>query len=303
MNLHAAGTTTHEGPGIIVEEFDASTPTAEACAKLRRLIYEKKIVILRGQRLSPAQFVDFGRLMGEIEVYYQKMYHHPEHREIFVSSNVKKNGEQVGVPQTGMFWHSDYCFMPRPFGITLVHPQVVPPTNRGTYFIDMGRAYADLTPDRKSAIQGTHALHSPRRYVKIRPEDVYRPVGEILDDIERETPPVAHPTTFEHPVTGERILYICAAATYQINDAEGRPIDGDVLPELLRSSGQFDDTFTHPGIHLQRFEAGDLLMWDNRSLIHRARHSERPQPTVSHRITVHDEYGFFGSEGDGSGTP
>jgi alpha-ketoglutarate-dependent taurine dioxygenase len=54
------------------------------------------------------------------------MCHHPEQREIFVSSNVISGDTRVGVPQTGKFWHADYQFMPNPFGLTLIYPQVVP---------------------------------------------------------------------------------------------------------------------------------------------------------------------------------
>ena len=73
-----------------------------------------------------------------------------------------------------------------------------------------------------------------------------------------------------------------------VQDADGvdRP---DLLNELLEATGQLDRNFEHENIHLQTFEKGDMLVWDNRSLIHRALHTATPEPAVSYRVTVYDE--------------
>ncbi|MBV9023634.1 MAG: TauD/TfdA family dioxygenase [Streptomycetaceae bacterium] len=275
--------------GATVEDFDHTSASDTDIEILKQTVYTKKIAVLKGQELSPRQFLELGKRLGDPETYYEPMYHHPEIKEIFVSSNVPENGKQIGVPKTGKFWHADYQFMPDPFGITLIHPQVIPQKNRGTYFIDMGRAYEKIPEELKKAITGTYCRHSVRKYFKIRPQDVYRPLSEIIDEVERKTPAVLQPTTFTHPLTGETILYISEGFTVGIEDADGTPLDDDLLCRLFEATGQLDDTFTHDNIHLQSFEQGDLLIWDNRSLIHRARHTDTPEPTVSHRVTVHDE--------------
>jgi taurine dioxygenase len=221
------------------------------------------------------------------------MYHHPEHREIFVSSNVPEQGKQVGVPKTGNFWHADYQFMARPFGLTLIYPQVIPKVNRGTYFINMERAYQNLPNELKSAIDDTRAEQSPRRYFKIRPSDVYRPISELLGEIEERTPAVKHPTTFVHPVTGGTVLYVSEGFTCALEDSKGEPLAGGLVSKLLEASGQYDMTFKHENIHLQAYEEGDLIIWDNRSLVHRSLHTTTPEPAVSHRITVHDDFPFY----------
>jgi taurine dioxygenase len=250
-------------------------------------VYRERIVVLKGQDLSAAEFVELGRRFGEPEVYYEPMYRHPEHEEIFVSSNVPTEDGRVGVPRTGEFWHADYQFMPRPFGLTMIYPQVVPSEERGTYYIDMARAYQRLSPELRARVDGTMARHSARRYFKIRPSDVYRPIQDVLADIERKTPPVAHPTVFEHPVTGEPVLYISAAFTYAIDGRED-----DLVTELLTESGQLDENFDREDIHLQFLHKGDLLIWDNRALVHRARHAASTEPAASYRITVHDDHAF-----------
>lgn len=278
--------------GATAEDFELATASDSDFAKITETVYSEKIVVLKGQELSPQEFVALGRRLGRPEEYYEPMYHHPEEKLIFVSATTNEDGTQIGVPKTGKFWHADYQFMPQPFGLTLIYPQVIPAHNRGTYFIDMGRAYESLTDDLKAELSGTRSWFSVRRYFKIRPEDVYRPIGEILEEIELKTPPISHPTLFRHPATGETILYNSEGFTCGIEDASGDPLPGSLLRRVLEETGQLDTTFRSELIHMQTFERGDLLIWDNRSLIHRARHTTTPEPTVSFRVTVHDKYPF-----------
>ncbi|MFJ6665206.1 TauD/TfdA family dioxygenase [Streptomyces sp. SID8366] len=279
--------------GVTVEGFDHTTASEADIQALKEAVYTKKIAVLKGQDLSPERFLALGRRLGRPETYYEPMYRHPDVPEVFVSSNVPEGGKQIGVPKTGKFWHADYQFMPDPFGLTLIHPQVIPEKNRGTYFIDMGRAYARLPEELRAAVAGTRCRHSVRKYFKIRPQDVYRPLSEVIDEVETKTPPVVQPTTFTHPMTGETILYISEGFTVGIEGQDGAPLGGELLAGLFEATGQLDDTFAHEGIHLQGFEKGDLLVWDNRSLIHRARHTTTPEPTVSYRVTVHDERALY----------
>lgn len=283
--------------GVIIEGFNGATADEAEVAELKRLIYTHKIAVLKGQDLSTDEFVELGGLLGEPESYYEPMYHHPDNKMVFVSSNVPQDGKQVGVPKTGKFWHIDYQFMARPFSITLIYPQVVPQLNRGTYFIDLGKAYEALPQELKDAVSGTTAIHSASRYFKIRPGDVYRPIGEVLAEIELKTPAVRHPAVVKHPFTGESILYISEGMTAGLTDANGKQLEDDLLHRLMEATGQYDTTFEHEHIHLQRFDHGDLLIWDNRSLAHRALHSQAPEPAVSYRVTVYDEYPLDAASG------
>ncbi|MGC5345301.1 (3R)-3-[(carboxymethyl)amino]fatty acid oxygenase/decarboxylase [Streptomyces sp. DT24] len=279
--------------GSTVEGFDLQTATAADFEEIKSRVYSDKILVLKDQDLSPEQFLRLGRSLGTPETYYEPMYQHPEVQEIFVSSNVKDGEQQVGVPKTGKFWHADYMFMPKPFGLTLIYPQVVPTKNRGTFFIDMGRAYETLPQDLKDSLEGAVAVQSVRRYFKIRPHDVYRPISEILQEIETKTPASPHPAVFKHPATGEQVLYVSEGFTESLRDADGDPLDESVLRDVLEAVGQLDETCEHENIHLQTFEKGDLLVWDNRSLVHRALHTATPEPTVSYRVTVHDSFPFY----------
>ncbi|WP_378733442.1 TauD/TfdA dioxygenase family protein [Nocardia brasiliensis] len=274
--------------GVVVEDFDPAS--RDDIRAIKRAVYRERIAVIKGIDLDPHQFVALARGFGEPVRYYEPIYHHPEVPEVFVSSNVDTGEQRVGVPKTGKFWHSDYQFMPRPFDLTFTHTQVVPSHSRGTYFIDLAAAYHRLSPELRQSVADTVATHSVRRYFKIRPSDVYRPVSELLAEIDRKTPPVTMPTVHPHPHTGEPVVYVSEGLTTSITTADGtdRP---DLLHELLTATGQLDDTFEHPAIRLQTFERGDLLIWDNRSLVHRALHNSTCEPAVSHRVTVYDDEG------------
>lgn len=279
--------------GAFVHDFNHKTASDQDIEDLKQLIYEHKIVVLKNQDFSPEGYCDFGYRLGKPEKYYQPMYHHPEREEIFVSSNVAEDGQQIGVPKTGKFWHADYAFMPKPFAFSMVYPQRIPSQDRGTYFIDMSKVYEFLPEDLKSIINDSTSYHSVRRYFKIRPEDIYHPISEILEEIERVTPPSKHPTTFNHPISGETILYITEGFTYQIDDAQGKTLDKSILQSLLAHSGQLDQSYKYPLIEHHTFELGDLRIWDNRSLAHCAHHTANSEPTVTFRLTLHDSYPFY----------
>lgn len=289
-------TRTGGGRGIEVRDFSAVTATADEVALLRRHLYHDKIVVLAQQALGIAEFVALGSAFGTPVAYYEPMYHHPDSEYVFVSSNVDRDTGRVGVPKTGAFWHSDYQFMPEPFAVTCFYPQRLPAAGRGTYFIDMAQAYRRLSPRLRTAIENTYCRHSARRYVKIRPDDVFRPLGEVIAEVEHRTPPQRHPTVLRHPVTGERLLYISEAFTYAIEDASGKALPGTLLSDLLDESGQLDDSCSHPNIFLQSYEPGDVVLWDNRTLVHRALHNPGNDRTESYRVTVLDEFPLTGQE-------
>lgn len=284
--------TTSSGPGAAVEVrgFDPALASRDDVTRVQQHIYQSKLVVLKEQELKPAAFVELSRCFGTPVPYYEPMYHHPENELIFVSSNLNRKKGQIGVPKTGGFWHADYQFMPEPFAITMFYPQLLPSTTRGTRFINMATAYQRLSPQLKEAINGTFSHHSARRYVKIRPSDVYRPIGDVLADIERVTPPRRWPTVVTHPVTGEQILYLSEAFTFEIVDATGDALPRTLLDHLLAESGQLDSTYEHPNIFVQTYEPGDVVLWDNRTLIHRALHNPTNEPTESYRITLTDEH-------------
>ena len=277
-------TVTGHGLGAHVSGLDPANLGDIGADDLREIVYTNKLVVLKDVHPTPSQFIELGRLLGQIVPYYEPMYHHEEFPEIFVSSTEQGRG----VPKTGAFWHIDYMFMPEPFAFTMVLPLSVPGSDRGTYFIDLNRVWESLTPEQQAPARGTFSTHDPRRHIKIRPSDVYRPIGEVWAEISRTTPPISWPTVIRHPKTGQEILYICASGTTEMRDSEGNLVDPEVLADLMESTGQLDSDFASPFIHTQYYEVGDIVLWDNRALMHRAKHGTAEGTLTTHRLTMLD---------------
>ncbi|WP_264993126.1 (3R)-3-[(carboxymethyl)amino]fatty acid oxygenase/decarboxylase, partial [Mycobacterium montefiorense] len=273
-----------EGLGAQITGLDAEDLDKMSTGEIREIVYENKLVILKDVHPSPEQFVKLGRIIGDIVPYYEPMYHHKQHPEIFVSSTE----EGQGVPRTGAFWHVDYGFMPKPIAFTMVVPLAVPGADRGTYFIDLNKVWESLPTKTQNPVRGTFSTHDPRSFIKIRPSDVHKPIGDIWDDITRTTPPRTWPTVIRHPKTDQEILYICAKATTKIQDRDGNVLDPTVLQELMTATGQLDPEYRSPFIHTQHYQVGDIILWDNRVLIHRAKHGTAEGTLTTHRLTMLD---------------
>ena len=92
-----------EGLGAQVTGIDPKNLDIITTDEIREVVYQNKLVVLKDVHPSPEEFIQLGKLLGEIVPYYEKMYHHEDHPEIFVSSTEQGRG----VPKTGAFWHID----------------------------------------------------------------------------------------------------------------------------------------------------------------------------------------------------
>lgn len=278
------------GLGIVIEGLDARAIDAAEAAALRERIHHEKLVVLKGQQLSREEYVAFGRVMGRPQVYFQPNYHHPEHPEIFVSSNVPENGQKVGVAGTGKFWHSDYQFFDEPLSITTVYPQVLPSHPRETIYLDMERVLENLGASWRKRLEGLWAFHEATWYYKIRPADIDRPVLDLVEEFRRESPGALHPMIIEHPTLGYEALYVSEGFTTGV---AGMPYE-----ESRRFLRELMVAIDRPqACHHQTWELGDLYLWDNRGLIHRAGFVPSQEPTVSYRVGVYEDLPFYKDPG------
>lgn len=279
--------------GVAVEDFDTKDATTAKLDELNRLVYTHKIVVLKNQNLTDQEFVDFSGQLGEPVPYLQKNYHHPEHPLIFVSSNVHVDGKKMGVARTGGYWHSDTAFQERPVPFTMLYPKIMPKdSTRTTLFIDLEKAYRALPDDLKRRLDKSTFLHSGRWKYKVRKQDAGFDISEILAMIDQVQPPVRHPAVIVHPVTRERIIYATRGFTVGVADVE--PHEGAALLEELFAFVERDEF-----VSTFKWELGDIIIWDNRFLAHRAGRTQSPndhldasaakeEPTMVYRIIVDD---------------
>lgn len=285
-------TITEAAPGHIgaevrgwdVTTFTKGCPEAE---QLRQLIYRNKVVVMRDQyELSEQQYVDFARAVGRPQVYFQPQYHHPDHPEIFVSNNLNEDGKKFGVSGTGRYWHTDCSFEKHPLSFTCVRPIFFPKSARETSYIDMARVYRELPNELRAYVDGAMAVQEAWPRYKVQAGDLDRSIAELIENFKAECPPQAHPAVIEHPVTGEKCLYISSGFTSKL---EGLSYEENekVMKALL-------DFVEQPKfIHTHYWADNDLLIWDNRSLIHKGSKAKPGEYSRMYRIGIYDDLPFY----------
>jgi taurine dioxygenase len=276
--------------GCSIFGVDANTSTSADIGALKDLLYRNRLIVLKDQEVSEQQYCDFAGRFGFPVPYLQSNYHHPEFPLIFVSSNIKKDGKQIGVARTGGYWHSDTSFEKQPKVITMLMPKVLPRQQRSTKFIDMAEVYSALPKATQNRLVGAECLHSGRWRYKIRPEDVGLDIFEILQMIDCFAPTVRHPAVIEHPYTREKVLYANRGFTIGVAD---RSLDesANLLKEI------FDFAESDRFVREVRWSMGDIIIWDNRFLSHTSgRNSGPEEETMMYRITAHDDYPLCASQ-------
>ncbi len=255
-------------------------------AALRELVWREKLVVLSGQSFANEEYVAFARRLGHVRPYFQSNYHHPDHPEIFVSSNVPENGKKVGVAGTGRMWHSDYSMFDDPLSMTMVSPMIVPRGKRKTFFIDMGRVLRELPAELRRTLAGRRTFHEATWYYKIQAHDVDRAIIELVEEFRQLSPGAWHPAEIEHPVTGERMLYVSSGFTTKVEGMSHE--EGEAFLKRLCAFVE-QERF----IHAQDWREGDILLWDNRFFIHHASTVAPGESSKSYRISLNDGQPFY----------
>jgi taurine dioxygenase len=277
--------------GCSIWDVDATTLAGAQMREVKDLLYRHRLIVLKDQALGDREYCDFAARFGSPVPYLQENYRHPDFPLIFVSSNVKKDGKQIGVPRTGGYWHSDTSFEPEPKVITMLMPKVLPKQfPRSTRFIDMAEVYAALPQATREKLAGAQLSHSGRWRYKVRPQDSGMDIFEILQMIDSVAPPVLHPAVIEHPHTREQVLYANSGFTIGV---AGRSLDESAA--LLREI--FDFAESERFVREVRWSMGDIIVWDNRFLSHSSGRNAGPEEeTMMYRITLKDDYPLCASQ-------
>ena len=245
-----------------------------------RAIYQAflryQVLLFPAQDVPPARQVSFARRFGEVQIHVMKQYHADGFPELYRLSNLDENGKPNGQhPDKGtLAWHTDGSWQRVTGQATIIYGEVMPETGGETHFADMYGAYERLDARWKARIANMRAVHNldfsrTRRHGEDPMTDAQR----------REKPPVDQPVVRTHPETGRKCLYLGDHAEYIV----GMPYDeGRALIEELNALAIHPDlTYEH------RWTARELLLWDNRCVMHRATpYDPATQGRVIRRCTV-----------------
>lgn len=263
-----------------VTDFDINTASLGDIRVLQELVYERKVVAIKNQSLTREGYQQFASCFGELEQFKLKNYHDPAYPNILVINN-RNGGGAVGARKLGNMWHSDSSYLPSPLPLTMLHAQQVPEAAGDTLFVDMQAVYDELPKNLYEKISNRHAVHDVRWTYKVKDDDLGESIQEIFTRLGQTFPASTHPTVAVHPRTQRESLYVNPGYTTRISgysEEQSRAL----LAEL------FDFALTPERIFNYQWEVNDLLIWDNRSVLHCATELPRDAQRVMFRIGVND---------------
>lgn len=248
----------------------------QTIASIRRAWLDHLVIVVRDQRISAEDQMRFCRCFGELGQRSRPASSRRETKigdappEVMYVSNRKQDGRYTGsLPEGEMQFHIDQCYTREPAAATALYAVEVPTSGGDTLFANLYSAYASLPHQLKQAVEGRLALN------------VYQ-YGQTQrgDDIDWDkTPHFAHPIVRKHPESGRSALWINRLMTREI---QGIPLD-----ESERLLAELFDWQEQPAfIYRHQWRVGDLLMWDNRCVIHARTDFDPSQPRHLVRFTL-----------------
>ena len=267
------------GFGLEARDVDLAQPMSDATfAAIERAFFAGQVLVLRGQSLTPREFVAFARRFGPPEPHVIDQFHHPDDPNILILSNVKKDGRPTGLQDAGSYFHSDYSYLQVPARATTLYSLVVPKVGGDTLFANQQAAYDDLPDAMKKRIEPLVAIHHYGNR-NDTDEQSRTAASPLTAEQKAKMPLITHRIARPHPVTGRKSLYAVSGSSFGIvgmPDAEARAL----LDELAAHSTQPKYRYS------LRYGVGDVVVWDNASLLHSATLTDPQYPRTLWRITV-----------------
>ncbi len=243
------------------------------------------LLVIRDQSLSTEQHIEFSSRFGPLfgapgETPLQdtvSRYLHPDHPEIYRVSNQTENGEPQGTPMgragAGTYWHSDVSFKPRPAAASILNAIEIPASGGDTLFCNMAAAYDALSDAMKDMTAPLRAHHD---FAQTAATQFAKPI--VVDDDLKGANRAVHPVVRTHAETGRKSLFINPGMTTGLENFDAEE-SAALLGLLFRHATRPEFCTRH------HYARGDVVMWDNRSLMHYAVDDYGDQPRYMERTT------------------
>ena len=247
--------------GAEIRGVDLARLDGHAFATIKRAWLDHKVLRLRGQRIDDDVLAEFSRRFGRLDkapTTRTGRPHQPTRPEVTVISNIVVDGEPIGGLGAGEAeWHTDMSYNEVPPDASVLYGIEVPEGHGNTWFCDMEAALAALPAALRERIAGLSCKHDATR----------NSAGELRAGFREsyspeELPGAVHPLVRTHPETGRRSLFLGRRRNAHIMGVP-REESQRLLDELWALA-------TRPGFTwVQTWKAGDVVMWDNRCVMHR----------------------------------
>jgi taurine dioxygenase len=281
--------------GAQISDVDLSkTLDDDTFAQFAKAFFDNEVVFLRNQKITPEQHVAFTRRFGTLEQHVRKESRLERNPEILIVSNVlDEQGNAIGTQDAGRFWHSDLSYKKEPSMLSALYALEVPVKDGhvlgNTSFASTTAAYEALPDETKRRVSGLKNVHSYRYYrtknIEAQKQERARGGRVIQEHVLTEeqlksVPDVETPVVRTHPVTKRKGLFI--------NEAHTSHVVGLSVEESEKLLSQLYQHITKPEfIYTHEWQAGDLLLWDNAAVQHKATFDyDLPLRRLMYRTTV-----------------
>jgi alpha-ketoglutarate-dependent taurine dioxygenase len=262
--------------GAVVTGFALSQMGASTWKTVEQAFHDYAVLVFPGQHLTEDEQVAFANRFGDIEL----LAPDPEQKAVAIS-NQKPDGSIMEAHEHRFKslrgnegWHTDSSYMPLAAKASILSAQVVPSAAGETEWADMRAAYDALDETMRRRLAGLSAYHS-LYYSQARIGHVVQ-TGTAYGFHTKGAP--LRPLVKVHPITGRPALFIG-------RHAYGIPGLGEAESEKLLSD-LVDFACRPPRTYAHRWRPGDVVIWDNRCVLHRARPYDFREPRVMRHTRV-----------------
>lgn len=269
--------------GAEITDLDLSKPMGgNVIAEIRQTWLEAGgLVVFPGQTLTTEEHIAFSRQFGPLfgepgNTPLQETvsrYLHPDHPEIYRVSNQVENGEPKGRAGAGTYWHSDVAFKPRPAAASILYAIEIPASGGDTLFCNMTAAYEALSGVMKDMLAPLRAVND---FAQTAAYQFTRPI--LVENDLKGANRAVHPVVRTHAETGEKSLFVNPGTTTHLENFNTDE-SAALLELLFRHATKPEFCIRHS------YTQGDVVMWDNRSLMHYAVDDYGDQPRYMERTT------------------
>ncbi len=268
--------------GAEISGIDLNVLDSTGFEIIETALHDHLVVKIPGQTVTPENFVAFSKRFGRPEPHVIDQFHHKADPNILILSNRRDDqGQPIGLADGGTYFHSDYSYLAVPARCTMLFAIEIPGADAGTTFANQRQAFDDLPDPVKVKIDGRVARHHYGNR-DVQSEAERTAASALSADQKNKMQWVRHPLVRQHPHTGQKSLYAISGSSYGIegmSDAAGV----DLLDDLKAHSTQAKYCYT------PTYAAGDVVIWDNCSLLHSAPLIDPNRARTLWRITVKDK--------------
>ncbi|TMH71887.1 MAG: TauD/TfdA family dioxygenase [Betaproteobacteria bacterium] len=263
--------------GAEVKEIDLARVTHVEIDAIKHAWYRHDVLLFRNQRLTDDDLLSFSRHFGALDSPPNQgagRKSPPGYAEVYIVSNVLDDkGEPIGALGDGeAAWHTDMSYAPLPPDASMLYSLEIPAQGGDTWFSSMKVALARMPRELVGRIRGLDIKH----------DGTYDSGGNARKGLTATNDPrtsvgTPHPVIIEHPVSGEPALYL------------GRRRNAYVMGlELAESERLLDEIWSYvdSAVYRHRWALGDVVLWDNRTTMHRRDAFNAKARRVMHRTQV-----------------